>query len=68
LIGRRTGPLGLSPGYALAQDFKKRSLSEKKIRKVLPILPSHAGNRKNPDYYLLSSQVLLRPKLRSFRS
>jgi len=31
----------------------------------MPVLPSHAGNRKKPDYYLLSSQVLLYPKLGS---
>jgi len=42
LIGGRTGPLGPSPSYALAQDLKKRSLTEK-ISKIMPILPSHAG-------------------------
>jgi len=31
-----------APGYALAQDLKKRSLTEK-IRPVMPILLSHAG-------------------------
>jgi len=31
----------------------------------MPVLPSHAGNRKKPAYYRLSSQVLLHPKLRS---
>jgi len=34
-----------------------------KIRPVMPVLPSHAGNRKKLDYYLLSGQVLLHPKL-----
>jgi len=36
----------------------------------MPILPSHAGiipvTEKNPDYYLLSSQVLLHTKLWSY--
>jgi len=41
---------------------QKLSLTDK-IRPVMPVLPSHAGNRKNPDYYLLFSQVLLYPKL-----
>jgi len=41
LIGWGPGPLG----YALAQDLKKRSMTEK-IRPVMPVLPSHAGNRK----------------------
>jgi len=64
------GSLGSYPGYALAQDLKKRkrSLTEK-IRPVMPILPSHAGSmpvtEKNPDYYRISSQVLLHPKLGS---
>jgi len=44
-----TGP----PGYALAQDLKKRFPTEK-IRPVMLVLPSHAGNRKKPDYNLLS--------------
>jgi len=35
----------MEEGYALAQDHKKRSLTEK-IRPVMPVLPSHAGNRK----------------------
>jgi len=52
------------PGYALAQDLKKLTPTEK-IRPVMPVLPSQTGNRKKPDYYLLSSQVLLHPKLRS---
>jgi len=52
------------PGYALAQDLKKLSLTEK-IRPVMPVLPSHAGIQKKPDYYRLSSQVLLNPKLGS---
>jgi len=60
LIGWGPGP----PGYALAQDLKKRYLTEK-IRPVMPVLPSHVGNRKKPDYYLLSCQVLLHPKLGS---
>jgi len=51
-------------GFALAQDLKKRSLTEKN-RPVMPVLPSHVGNRKKTDYYLLSSQVLLHPKLGS---
>jgi len=67
-IGEGTGSLGPSPGYALAQDLKKLSLTEK-IRPVMPILPSHAGvmpvTEKKPDYYRLSSQVLLHPKLGS---
>jgi len=29
----------------------------------MPVLPNHAGNRKKKDYYLLSGQVLLHPKL-----
>jgi len=33
------------PGYVLAQDLKKCSLTEK-IRPVMPVLPSHAGNWK----------------------
>jgi len=38
----------------LAQDLKKRFLTEK-IKPVMLVLPSHAGNRKKtPDYYLLS--------------
>jgi len=53
-----------APGYALAQDLKKLSLAEK-IRPVMPVLPSHAGNRKKTDYYPLSSQDLLHPKLGS---
>jgi len=61
LIG---GGGGGPPGYALVQDLKKRSLTEK-IRPVMPVLPSHAGKRKKPDYYLLSWQVLLHPKLES---
>jgi len=36
------GTLGPFPDYALAQDLKKRSLTEK-ISPVMPILPSHAG-------------------------
>jgi len=48
------------PGYTLAQDLKKHSLTEK----IRPVLPSHAGSRNKPDYYLLS-QVLLHPKLGS---
>jgi len=35
-------PLGSPSGYALAQDMKKHSLTEK-IRPVMPILPNHAG-------------------------
>jgi len=54
------------PGYVLAQDLKKRSLTEK-IRSDMPVLPSHAGvmpvTEKKLDYYLLSSPVLLHPKL-----
>jgi len=42
LIERGTGSLGPFPGYAHAQDIKKRSLTEK-IRPVVPILPSRAG-------------------------
>jgi len=42
LIGGGTRPLGPSPGYALAQDLKKRSLTEK-IRPVMPILAIHTG-------------------------
>jgi len=65
--GGEDGPLGPSPGYALAQDLKKRSLTEK-ISPVMPILPqsfrNYGGNQKNPDYYWLSSQVLLHPKLK----
>jgi len=53
---------GGAPGYALAQDLKKRSLT-KKIRQVMPVFPSHDGNRKKTDYYWLSSQVLLHSKL-----
>jgi len=34
--------LGSPLGYALAQDLKKRSLTEK-IRPVMLVLPSHAG-------------------------
>jgi len=37
-----TPPLGPYPGYALAQDIKKRSLTEK-IRPVMPLLPTYAG-------------------------
>jgi len=37
--------LALAPGYALAQDFKKRSLTEK-IRPVMPVLPIYADNGK----------------------
>jgi len=39
---RRTGPLCPPPGYALAQDLKRRSLTEK-IKPVMSILPSYAG-------------------------
>jgi len=38
LIGGETGPLSPPPGYALAQDLKRRSLTEK-IRPVMTILP-----------------------------
>jgi len=38
LIEGETGLLGPCPGYALAQDLKKRSLTET-IRPVMPILP-----------------------------
>jgi len=57
----------------LTQNLKKHFLTEK-IRPVKPVLPSHAGNRKKPAYYRLSSQVLLHPwnlassKIRIFRS
>jgi len=45
------GGKGEPPGYALAQDLKKRSVTEmirpviptEMIRPVIPILPSHAG-------------------------
>jgi len=49
----------------LTQDLKKRSLTEK-IRPFMPVLPSHAGNRKKPAYYRFSSQVLLHPMLGSY--
>jgi len=48
----------------IVQDLKKHFLTEK-IRPVMLVLPSHAGNQKKPDYHLLSSQVLLHPKLGS---
>jgi len=62
--------LGGSSCYALAQDLKKRSLTEK-IRPVMPVLPSHTKimpvtkKKRTTDYYQLSSQVLLHPKLGS---
>jgi len=37
LIGGGTGPMVPPPGYALAQDLKKRSLTEK-IWSVMPEL------------------------------
>jgi len=40
LIGG-AGPSGLLLGYALAQDLKKCSLTEK-TGPVMPVLPSHA--------------------------
>jgi len=67
LIRGAWAPLGPPPGYALAQDLKKRSLTEK-ISPIILVLPSHASNRKKPDYYWLSSQVLLHPKLRILRT
>jgi len=45
------------PGYALTQNLKKRFLTEK-IRPVMPVLPSHAGNQIKPDYYLLSTVLV----------
>jgi len=61
-------PLILKTIKFLTQDLKKRSLIEK-IKLVMPVLPSHAGivqvTEKKPAYYLLSSQVLLHPKLGS---
>jgi len=62
-----TGPLGPSPGYALAQDLKERSLTEKNQASYADFAQScrnYADNRKKkPDYYRLSSEVLLHPKL-----
>jgi len=49
---------GGGPGYALVQDLKKRSLTEK-IRPVMPV------TEKKTDYSLLSTYVLLHPKLGS---
>jgi len=60
--------MGLPPGYALAQDLKKRSLKEKNQASYAGFAQScrnYAGNRKKTDYYQLSSQVLLQPKLES---
>jgi len=51
-------PLSGPPGYVLAQDLKKRSLTEKNQASYAGFA-CHAGNRKKTDYYLLSSQVLL---------
>jgi len=70
LIGGERAPWAL-PWLALTQDLNKRFLT-KKIRPVMPILPSHAGimpvTEKNPDYYWLSSQVLLHPKFRILKT
>jgi len=68
LIGGRTqGPMGPSPGYALAQDLKKLPdrKSQDSYADFAQSCRNYAGNWKNPDYYRLSSQVLLHPKLRS---
>jgi len=46
----------------LTQNLKKCFLTEK-IRPVMPLLPSHADNRKKKNCLLPSSQVLLHPKL-----
>jgi len=47
----------------LNQQLKKHVPLQKKIRPVMPVLPSQAGimpvTKKNPAYYQLSSQVLL---------
>jgi len=59
-LGGGSGPLATP----LPKTSNKLSLTEK-IRPVMPVLPSHADNQKKPDYYLLSSQVLLHPKLES---
>jgi len=42
-----------------------KNFSAEKIKPVMPIFSTHAGKRKNPDYYQLSNQVLLHPKLGS---
>jgi len=42
LLGWEPGP----PGYALAQDLKKRSLTEK-IRPVMPVFPVMPITEKN---------------------
>jgi len=65
------GPLGPTPGYALAQSLKKRSLTEKNQASYVGFAQScrnYAGNRKKIDCYMLSSQVLLHPKLGSYKN
>jgi len=64
LIGRGTGPLDPSPGYAPAQDFKRCSLTEK-IRPVIPIMPILAGIMPVTEKTrILRTEIWLRPKLR----
>jgi len=46
----RPRPLFLKTIKLKIQDLKKRTLTEK-IGPVMPVLPSHAGNRKKPAYY-----------------
>jgi len=65
------GSLGPPPGYALAQDLKKRFLTEK-IRPDMPVLLSHAGimpvtekKKKNIITGFLV-KFLLHPKLESY--
>jgi len=59
------GPIPWLRPYPRPQNM----FPDRKIRSVMQILPSHAGmmpvTEKNPDYYWLSSQVFLHPKLGS---
>jgi len=61
------GLLGLPPGNALAQDLKKvpDGKYQASYAGFSQSCRNYAGNRKKPDYYRLSSQLLLHPKLES---
>jgi len=67
LIGGEMDPMVPPPGYALAQDLKKRSLTEKisQLCWFCPVMSELYLNQKDPDYYQLSSQVLLHSKVGS---
>jgi len=56
---------GAPPGYALAQDLKKRFLTQKsgQLCWLCPVM--QVTEKIKTDYYLLSSQVLLHPKFGS---